>query len=209
MKVPFEVALNNRFDFNRPIRVDGYTPEAGTLLRTLGIGKPGMYSAKDKKEYAGVDPTLDYLLRALGGSPASLGLSIGRKLHDPSGVDPTKRGLASFLGGVGVRAPDTLSGPRERLMAEKNRAYSKQKRDEATPPKRGGGKGGEKSIADQDVIDRLKTLLTYVNAQLGDQRAIDDLPRVRHEEMNRRMNPPMSPRYRSLERRMNRALRGY
>lgn len=212
LKIPFEVALNNRFDYNRPIRMDGYRPEAGKLQRLLqklaGYDAPAQ-DTKSGKEYTATPATLDYLLRQLTGSPGSLILNAGRKLPDPSGVNPGGRALASFAGGFGVRKPDPLLAVKERIKGTSDKAYSQQKRDEALPERLGGGRGGPKAIGDQDRITEINTLLTKIKAMLGDKKAIDDLPRVRKKEMDRMFNPPMSPEYRSKMRAMDRALSGY
>lgn len=202
LKGPIELEMNKRFDFDRPIEIQGAPPEAGVLLRAFGAGKGEYVDRRTGKKYEGVNAKLDYVLRGIFGSPGSAAMSIGRTKPDRSNVPTGIRVFAGQVLGQGMSSADDLDAIDLKLSRVLTKLYARQNDVE----KRAGDGAQIEAEELQEKITQFKNLRTKVRATLGEQSSKDKLPGIREREIARILNPPLPPELRAMKRKLDRAL---
>lgn len=200
IKAPLELKFNRRFDFDRPIYGDeaGRSPEAGSLLRALGATQSFKETdPRSGKKYEAASPVVDYLVRTLGGSPGSALLNTGKKLPNRSGTpvvaNTNLQSALSYLGGVGLNAPNQLDTVQNRLIVEQRKAEGAAKK-----ARRRYGNHTKQSVEAADKVSDIKDTLAFVRAALGYQGAEDQKTKT---EL-RRIRPKLPAELRALKQRL-------
>ncbi|WP_205696384.1 hypothetical protein [Conexibacter sp. SYSU D00693] len=179
IKLPIELSLNQRFDFDRDIQnPTGRQDEAGALLRNVmrlaGGGEKDQVDPRTGKRYAGVDARVVHLLRTLGGSYGALVLSAGTETKDRGGQTFGMR-LLNQATGQGGNAPDPLDTQVSRLYDAKDKA------ERAAARLRNEGRQDTADyIRVQDRLDDIGRGLTKLRAALGypdDRRQVGEVRR--------------------------------